>query len=1023
MHEPHISSTHGSDRVQYARGLRGVTRRRIVPRLLVVVGVIGGWLAPLNADPGLAGFPLTRIYPFEAIGDVTPGASLAFDAFGRLLVVQENGFAALNDGLWVDDAEPGIHDIALAGIQTDTDGTSYYGALGSWGVLAPGASGKPTPMALSPAERPRWVAATTFNQLLCLPDAVCFAGWNGVAHWDRATRVHRFFEVPALARVFSFEGQLYVASHLKGMLTLDAARGELREADRSVFHDVVVAGFAAFDAHRALVATSGQELRLFHDGGLHPLPPPLHGRLPGAVAAVQRLDNGNVAVAVTGDGLLIVTREGQVQAHWRGAEYSRIMALASNEPGILWAVTETGVLKVFHDHPFTVVGQSLGLPVEWPQLVPWNGQLIISSAGRLYEPVATPPPEPTRFRRVDWQPESGVWGIATAGRSLLVGNSEGIYVREPDSDFRRVAAGLDGTRLVVLDTSTCLVVGIDEIGALQLRDGVWSECVPRIRGLGFAPIVHAGRNAAWLELGVNRVARVALRRDRLEARLFEDFSWPQPSWVNVSVLGETVVLTGPDRHRLFFDEERETFTDAPAVREVFEASPHAIQRISVDDTGTFWGSYDHGILSIVRHSGGYTVDTSSYDLLNVRSPNVHALPEGDVWVSTGQSLYHLDRTRRRGAPPFAPVLVSARDTRTGVELLERGGRDGHSGAVRCDQNSVTLTFFAGSYAARHTPAYEFRLDDAPWRAATSGSNVALSDLSPGEHRLSVRLVDSRGPIGATRDFPVWVATPWHRRWYVVLAAVLFGAGAMYGLVRFAVRRAEARNAALEALVGERTRQLQQTMEKLQQETQTSATLAERNRLAGEIHDSLEQGFTGLTLQLETTAGFARCPPEVKSGLTVALNMVAFSRNEVRHAVRNLHSPALDHADLATALRQIVAQLAPAAGFATVTTQGPPRPLASTVEHHLLRIAQEAVTNVVKHAAARRLEVVLTFLPGEVRLSIQDDGRGFDPALVLQDGSGRFGLPSFRGRARKLGGTVQIVSRPGAGCHITVCVPA
>ena len=95
-----------------------------------------------------------------------------------------------------------------------------------------------------------------------------------------------------------------------------------------------------------------------------------------------------------------------------------------------------------------------------------------------------------------------------------------------------------------------------------------------------------------------------------------------------------------------------------------------------------------------------------------------------------------------------------------------------------------------------------------------------------------------------------------------LRAALLAAAVLVGLFRLLVRRAETRNAALERLVAQRTGELQATIRKLQQETLTSATLAERNRLAGEIHDSLEQCFTGLSLQLETTANFASCPPEV-----------------------------------------------------------------------------------------------------------------------------------------------------------------
>lgn len=221
-------------------------------------------------------------------------------------------------------------------------------------------------------------------------------------------------------------------------------------------------------------------------------------------------------------------------------------------------------------------------------------------------------------------------------------------------------------------------------------------------------------------------------------------------------------------------------------------------------------------------------------------------------------------------------------------------------------------------------------------------------------------------------------------------------------------------------VAQRTKELRAAMEKLQLETQTAATLAERNRLAGEIHDSLEQGFSGLILQLDTTAKHHQCPPEVRGGLALARNMVAFSRNEVRHAVWDLQSPVLENSDLGTALKNIVAQLAPETPHVTIAVEGEVRPLGSAIDHHLLRIAQEAITNCVKHASAQKLELLLRYTDEEVCLSVRDDGCGFVPAHVLtSNGVSHFGLRSLRGRASKIHGTLTIQSQPGHGTVIEV----
>lgn len=985
---------------------------------ILVLWVVGS----ACTSAAVEGLPLTRFYPFEEIGRVSRGAQLSFDALGRVVVVQQDEYVVLNDNVWLRLSSEELAGVSLYGARPDLDGTMVYGALGSWGFLTPTPTGQLRPRSLVPASYPKWVLATNFDQILCRPEGIYFAGWNGAVFWDRNTGRHLFFEVPGLTQLFLLDDTIFVSSHDRGVLAIDSARQTLIAADQRMFGGFVIGQFATSGPDSGLMATTFRRLLMYRDGELKALPPPLGPQLAGGVTALQSLSGGGFAVSVTGVGLHILDAQGKVKLSLTGPEYLRITALANRESGVLWAANETGVIKILYDQPFTRFGQTLGLPVSWPQVVSWRGQIIIASTGRLYSPISSDVGGPAQFQQMPGQPGAGAWGIATVGDFLLASN-DGVSVFEPGIGFTLAVPGVTGARLVSIDATTCLVIGADEIAAVQYRDGRWSECAPRIPGVGYPAIVHAGKNSAWIELGVNRAARISFHAGQLESRIFETFPWSKPSWVNISVLGTTVVLAGPENQHVFFDEELQTFSDAPQLVELFRHAPYPIMRICQDETGTFWGSHQHGLFSLTLDHGRYTFDSTSYAVIDERVPLVQSLPGGDIWVSTGQSLYHLNRARVGSAPSrFQPLLVAVRDSRTNTEILDDRKPSAAWRPLRHDENNLTFQFFAGSYASMRPPIYEYRLNDQAWGKMDTGSLVGLTDLRGGSHRLRVRIADSRGPISAPRDFVFVVDPPWFREWYALASYPLLAAGVLFGLVRLSMRRAESRNAALETLVSNRTSELNATMLKLEQETRTSATLAERNRLAGEIHDSLEQGFTGLTLQLETTASFATCPPEVKSGLAVALNMVAFSRNEVRHAVRDMHSPMLASADLEMALKHIITQVAPTPEYATIKREGAPRRLSSTIEHHLLRIAQEAIANAVKHAGASHLEIVLSFRETEVQLEIRDDGRGFEPAAILNGGIGHFGLPSFRGRASKIGGTVNIASRPGAGTRITVCVP-
>jgi signal transduction histidine kinase len=975
------------------------------------------------AASSVEGLPLTRFYPFEEIPNIRRGSHLTFDPHGRVAAVQEGAYVVLNDSNWRELTNKYDERIEVDRVTVDHDGTTYFGALSSWGTLTPMPSGELRPSSLVPAQFPKWVMSNRIEDILCEEEGVYFVGWNGIAFWNRTTRLHQFYELPAIANVFAFEGKIHVSAHGRPVMILNPVDGSLVEANRLVFGSTTVTRSATAGPSGIVLGTSDRRLLLYRAGELKPLPGPLGAELPGPISALAALPEGDVAVSVTNGGVYIVNAEGRVKLALTGAPYSRVSDLASNERGVLWAATESGIIKILHGQPFTTFGQTLGLTVTWPQVVSWNGRILISSSGWLYEPTDSTPGAPTPFQLVPGQPPEGKWGIATVGSSLLVATGVALYAREPGSEFKTAVPNLGGARLVAIDDTTCIVIDADHIAAVRKQDGVWAECAPRISGFGYPSIVHAARNSAWIELGMNRAARIRLRDGRLEARLFESFPWAQPRWVHVSVLDSTVVLASVENKRLFFDEESESIVDDSEMSGLFEQTPYPIVRIRRDDSGTIWGSYQHGILTLTRGPDGYAVDSVSYSALNERVPLVQALPDGDIWVSSGQSLYHVDRTRKGSmTPDFRPVLIAVRDSRTHAMIPRGGPAQDSLRPLAYRENSITFDFFSGSYASLREPAYEYRLNNGSWTKVLLGSSVGLSDLGEGDYQLHVRLADARGPIGNPGAFAFTIAPPWYRTWWAFVAYPLLTCAAMVGLVHFFVRRAERRNAALEKVVADRTSELHLTMQKLQQETRISATLAERNRLAGEIHDSLEQGFTGLKLQLETTADFATCPPEVKSGLAVALNMVTFSWNEVRHAVRDLHSPILNSADLESALKQIISRVVPTPGYATLERQGTPRQLGSSVEHHLLRIAQEAIANAVKHAAATQLQVVLVFRETEVQLDIHDNGRGFDPDAILHGDIGHFGLPSFRGRASKMGGAVVITSRPGGGTRISVRVP-
>jgi signal transduction histidine kinase len=151
-------------------------------------------------------------------------------------------------------------------------------------------------------------------------------------------------------------------------------------------------------------------------------------------------------------------------------------------------------------------------------------------------------------------------------------------------------------------------------------------------------------------------------------------------------------------------------------------------------------------------------------------------------------------------------------------------------------------------------------------------------------------------------------------------------------------------------------------------------------------------------------------------------MVSFTRHEVQNAVWDLESPLLENADLGDALHKLASLIGSKTPQIDLEISGPPRRLSSSVRHHLLRIAQEAITNAVRHGAANRVTVSLHYAADAVTLMVKDDGGGFLPQQVLTQDLGHFGLRGLRGRAAKINGDLQIASEPGHGASIQIRVP-
>jgi signal transduction histidine kinase len=215
-------------------------------------------------------------------------------------------------------------------------------------------------------------------------------------------------------------------------------------------------------------------------------------------------------------------------------------------------------------------------------------------------------------------------------------------------------------------------------------------------------------------------------------------------------------------------------------------------------------------------------------------------------------------------------------------------------------------------------------------------------------------------------------------------------------------------------------QLESTRAELAAAHREAGILSERQRLAGEIHDTLAQGFTSIvTLIQAAEAGLDAEASGPRRHLDLALSAARENLAEARTLVTVLSPAALGSGNLGDALRRVTETTGAETGLrAHAEVIGTVRSLPTRTEVVLLRVGQEALANVRKHAAAQQVTVRLEYAEGLVRLAVADDGTGFDPQAA-HDG---YGLRSMQDRVRQVGGTVRVTSALGSGTEVCAEVP-
>lgn len=366
--------------------------------------------------------------------------------------------------------------------------------------------------------------------------------------------------------------------------------------------------------------------------------------------------------------------------------------------------------------------------------------------------------------------------------------------------------------------------------------------------------------------------------------------------------------------------------------------------------------------------------------------------DGKLWFPTLKGVAMIDPERIKTNSQAPPVVIEQ------IRIDDKSFAPSERLELPAGTTRFDLYYTAPSFVAPEKVRFKYKLEgfDTDWIDSGTRRIAYYTNLRPGTYTFRVIASNNDGVWNETGSaFTLYLKPYFYQTYWFYALCLLVLVMLAWLLYRLRVRGMQA---------------------------QFNAVLAERTRIAREIHDNLAQEMAAISVQLELVA---RTMP---SG--TAMTHLDRVRQQVRHGIAEarryvwaLRSPTLENNDLPTALAETARRLTYETTIqAQVEVNGTFRPLAQSVEDNLLRIGQEAINNAVKHAQAQRILVNLVFDARRVQLIVRDDGRGFDNQAAGNGRAGHFGLIGMQERAEQIGGTLSIQSTDGSGTEVVADVP-
>ncbi len=369
---------------------------------------------------------------------------------------------------------------------------------------------------------------------------------------------------------------------------------------------------------------------------------------------------------------------------------------------------------------------------------------------------------------------------------------------------------------------------------------------------------------------------------------------------------------------------------------------------------------------------------------------------GNVWITSRAGLFTAAPQAFEDRSP--PSIV-------GMNGLAADGRDIplQRAVIEAPPHRLTLRFSAVSLPVPERVRYRYRLEgfDQDWSDASSVREAVYTRLEPGKYRFRLMATDSDGAWnGAEFSFPFTIKPAfWQTVWFRACSCLLLLMVARWIYLIRMQQIAKSMNLRFEE------------------------RLAERMRIAQDLHDTLLQGFLSASMQLDVASDFVPSESAASPMLARVLALMQRVMVDTRQSVSNLRTPEHMSRNLEAELLHIPKELErEGAVDYHVTVSGLVRTLEPACSHDIFLIGREAVLNAYRHAQAKRIDVDVIYDSALFRLTIRDDGRGIDGHVLQQGREGHWGLIGMRERATAIGARLRLLSKPSLGTELELIVP-